>query len=390
MKWLYLILFSLVALVSQMLWLNFAALIGFLQPNYGIDEFTASLLILVFPLFYVLLSINAGAMIDKKGYKPVVAFGCILMAIGSIVRIFDDNFWVLLAGQSIIAIAQPYIINGISKLAADWFSEKEAGGAIGIGTAFMFIGMALGIALTPALVGEDGAGFHNMLIIMAAITVVCCLLFILLVKSNPASTNQLSDAGGLKDYAGLLKNKNIIMLNIISFISLGFFNGLTSWLEQILGEKGINAEDAGMVGGVLIIGGIVGAAIIPAISDKIKRRKIILSLAAIGATLLAYPLMTRTDMTILFVLAGALGFVFLPGYAILLTSSEEEAGKTKAGASTGLIMLSGNAGGVAVIMAMEAIKGDGSWLPAIYFCVGILTLASFCTFILKETFKKEA
>jgi fucose permease len=67
MKWLYLILFSLVALVSQMLWLNFAALINFLKLQYGVEEDIAMLLILVFPLFYVLLSVNAGAMIDKKG-----------------------------------------------------------------------------------------------------------------------------------------------------------------------------------------------------------------------------------------------------------------------------------------------------------------------------------
>lgn len=391
MKWLYLILFSLVALVSQMLWLNFAALVNFLKANYGVEEDIVMLLILSFPLFYVLLSVNAGAMIDKKGYKKVITFGVILMSLGSIIRIFDSNFWVLLAGQCIIAISQPYIINGISKLVADWFAEKDAGGAVGIGTAFMFIGMALGIALTPGLVGEDGSGFHSMLIIMAVITVVCSVLFIMLVKQNPSQTSaSVVSTGGLKDYGALLKNKNIILLNIISFISLGFFNGITGCLEQIQATYGINAEDSGMVGGMLIIGGILGAAIIPVISDKIKRRKIILMLAAIGATLLAYPVMTRTDLTLLYILAGALGFVFLPGYAILLTSSEEEAGKEKAGASTGLIMLFGNLGGLVVIPVMTILSGDGAtWVNAIYFCVAILAVASILSLFMKETFKKS-
>jgi predicted MFS family arabinose efflux permease len=391
MKWLYLILFSLVALVSQMLWLNFAALINFLKLQYGVEEDIAMLLILVFPLFYVLLSVNAGAMIDKKGYKPVITFGLILMCIGAIMRIFNDSFWMLFAGQCVIAIAQPYIINGISKLVADWFPEKDAAGAVGIGTAFMFIGMAMGIALTPGLVGEDGAGFNSMLIIMAAITIVCSLLFILIVKSNPNSNTNIISTGGLKDYGALLKNKNIVILSIISFISLGFFNGITGCLEQIQATYGINAEDSGMVGGMLIIGGIFGAAIVPVISDKIKKRKVILILAAIGATLLAYPVMTRTDMTILYFLAGLLGFVFLPGYAILLTSSEEEAGKQKAGASTGLIMLFGNAGGLVVIPVMAMLSSDGKdWVNAIYFCVGILAIAFVLSLFMKETFKKTA
>lgn len=392
MRWLYLILFSLVALVSQMLWLNFAALVNFLKAKYNVEEDIVMLLILSFPLFYVLLSVNAGALIDKKGYKKIITFGVILMSIGSIVRIFDSSFWVLLAGQCLIAIAQPYIINGISKLVADWFAEKDAGGAVGMGTAFMFIGMALGIALTPGLVGDDGAGFHSMLIIMAVITVVCSALFILIVKPNPSNVaSNVVSTGGLKDYGALLKNKNIILLNVISFISLGFFNGITGCLEQIQATYGINAEDSGMVGGMLIIGGIIGAAIIPMVSDKIKNRKIILILAAVGATLLAYPVMTRTNLTLLYILAAGLGFVFLPGYAILLTSSEEEAGKSKAGASTGLIMLFGNLGGLVVIPVMTILSGDGSsWVNAIYFCVAILAVASLLAFFMKDTFKKSA
>jgi MFS family permease len=388
MKWLYLILFSLVALVSQMLWLNFGAMGTFLQKNYEIDELMASLPILVFPLFYVLLSVNAGAMIDKKGYKPVVSFGVILMSLGSIVRIFHDNFYIMLAGQSLIAIAQPYIINGISKLVADWFDEKDAGGAIGIGTGFMFIGMGVGIGVSPAIAGEDGSGYGLMLMIMAIITVVTSLLFVLVVKTNKKSTQMSITSGGLKDFGTLLKNKNIIILNLISFASLGFFNGISGFLEQMLVEQGIKSEDGGMVAAALIGGGIVGAFIVPMISDKIKRRKIIMIIAAVGATALAYPVMTGNNIGLLYALAGALGFVFLPGYAILLTSSEEEAGKDKAGASTGLIMLFGNFGGVVVVFLAPILKGEGSWAPAVYLCMGLLVVATLLSFVMKETFKK--
>ncbi len=389
MKWLYLILFSLVALVSQMLWLNFGAMGIFLQSNYKIDELTASLPILVFPVFYCLLSVNAGAMIDKKGYKPVVTFGVLLMSLGSIIRIFHESFAVLMIGQSIIAIAQPYVVNGISKLVADWFDSKDSGGAVGIGTGFMFIGMGVGIGVSPAIAGEDGSGFQMMLIIMAAITTVCSLLFVAVVKQNKNSASSTISSGGLKDYAFLLKNKNIIILNLISFASLGFFNGISGYLEQMLVEQGIKSEDGGMVAAALIGGGILGAFIVPMISDKIKKRKIIMILAAVGATALAYPVMTGNDIGLLYALAGALGFVFLPGYAILLTSSEEEAGKDKAGASTGLIMLFGNFGGVVVVFLAPILKGDGtSWAPAVYLCMGLLAMATLFAFMMKETFKK--
>src|SRR5688572_16019876 len=216
MKWRNLLLFSFVALVSQMLWLNFGALANFMMAKYQVEPMEALLPVMVFPVFYVLLSINAGAMIDKKGYKKVITFGVILMSLGSIVRIFNDNFWILLVGQSIIAISQPYIINGISKLVADWFDEKDAGMGVGLGTLFMFLGMGLGIGLTPVLVGEDGSGFDMTMMIMAGITVVGSLLFIVGVKQNPNSTASVTSSGGLKDFGALLKNKNILLLSIIS------------------------------------------------------------------------------------------------------------------------------------------------------------------------------
>ena len=386
MKWLYLILFSLVALVSQMLWLNFAPLISFLETKYKVDEFTAGLPVMVFPLVYVLLSINAGAMIDKKGYKKVISFGAIVMSIGSIVRIFDSNFWMLFAGQCIIAVGQPYIINGISKLVSDWFAEKDAGGAVGIGTAGMFLGMAAGVGATLPLI--DATDFQTMQIIMAVVCVVFSLMFVALVKENKKQTDGPSSVGGLKDYALLLKNKNILVINILAFLSLGFFNGYFNWSEKIMKEIGINADQSSMVGTALIVAGIIGAGIVPLISDKIGKRKIFMVIAAVSATLISYPLLTSSDYGLLIILAAVMGFIFLPGYAILLTCGEEEAGKAKAGASTGLIMLSGNLGGTIVIMVMEMIKGDGSWKPAIYFCVGIMVLAVIFAFILKETYKK--
>lgn len=387
-KWVVLIAFALVALTNQMLWLNFSPLVTFVMSTYQVDEMTASLLMLIFPVMYVLFSVHAGGRIDKLGYKKVISYGSILMTIGAALRILHANFWMVFAGQALIAVAQPYIINGISKLVADWFEEKDAASATGLGTVGMFLGMALGAAITPMIVG-DGSGYTNMLMIMAGISLATTLFFIFAVKENKQS-NDVTSTGTWKDFASLLKNKNIVIINIISFIALGFFNGLTGWIEPILGERGITKEDAGMVAGVVIFGGILGAAIVPVISDKTKRRKPYILLSAILATALAYPLMTGSDIGLLLALGGAIGFLFLPGYPLLMAASEEEAGKAKAGASTGLLMFSGNFGGIVTIMGMQFIKGDGpTWMPAIYFCVGLIAIAIPFALMMKETFHRR-
>src|SRR5437868_9905169 len=97
-RWVVLTVFTLVAGLSQLLWLNFAPLISMIQKQYNVSEFMASLLLLVFPLIYVILSVPAGILIDKKGYLYSIGLGGVIMAAFSCVRIFDGSFWALLAG----------------------------------------------------------------------------------------------------------------------------------------------------------------------------------------------------------------------------------------------------------------------------------------------------
>ncbi|MFI5391119.1 MAG: MFS transporter, partial [Bacteriovoracales bacterium] len=99
-KWFALGSFSLSAGLSQFLWLNFAPLITFIEKKYGVSEEYAGLLLLVFPLTYVLLSLYSGKLIDKKGYRFSICLGSTVMATFACLRIFDQSFWILLAAQT--------------------------------------------------------------------------------------------------------------------------------------------------------------------------------------------------------------------------------------------------------------------------------------------------
>ncbi len=385
-RWAVLMAYFGVAAMSQMLWLNFAPLVSFLQTKYNVSELAVSSLLLSFPLLYVALSINSGTMIDKKGYRFVIILGSIISAVFACVRIFDGNFYMLVIGQTGIAIGQPYIINGISKLVSDWFDKEQSAMATGIGTAGMLIGMALGMGLTPAL--NESIGFTQTMIVFAGISVLFTLIFIFIAKENNIVKSKAVAMSAVKEIKLLLKNKNLVILLIICFFALGFFNGLTTWLEPILKPNGINAEQAGLVGAYLIIGGIVGSVIIPALSDKFKMRKPFLALCCLAALGVVYPLCTFSSLTTIYILGGLMGFFFLPGYALLLAMCEEIAGADKAGAATGLLMLAGNAGAVVVIVLMPLVNGENViWTNAIYLmlCLLIITL-TLVMGALKETF----
>ena len=386
-RWLVLFVFMLVAGLSQALWLNFAPLIVRVQADYGVDEDTAGLLLLVFPLLYVFLSIPAGILTDRRGYPFAVSLSAVLMAAAALLRIVDGGFWLLLGAQSVMAIAQPFAVNGISKLVLDWFAPDEGVTATGLGTMGMFLGMAAGIALTPPMV--EAWGMRGAMAGWAAASVGIAALSLAFIRTNPsASAAPAIEPGVLESFRPLLSSKPLILLFGITALGLGYFNGLTAWIELILAPNGIDSVHAGYVGGVLIVGGIVGAGIVPLLAEWTGRRKPFILGSTFSALLTLWPMAHSADFTTVMVMSALQGFFFLPAFALLLDVGSALAGQRLAGAATGLLMLAGNGGGVAVMIAMVSLKqGSGNWESAVLLLIGCLVIAGASAAFLPETGK---
>jgi predicted MFS family arabinose efflux permease len=379
-KWVNLMIFALMAALSQVMWLNFAAMLGYLQSVYSVTEEVASLVILVFPLGYVLFGFHAGRWIDRVGYKKVLVWAGLGMTLAALGRLLPLGFAGLLVCQIGLAIVQPYIINAINALVADGFAPEEQAGAVGLGTAAMFIGMALGIGLTPVLVESLGFAYGmGIWALASALATLACMLGLKETRSVHASGSSLA---GVK---ALMKRPEMWRLLLVSLLALGYFNGLTTFIELILGEKSISAEESGLIAAVMILGGIVGAVVVPLISDKLGKRKPFILLAAFSALVLTYPLLQGGGLVGLMGLGASLGFLFLPGYALLLSHAERVAGVSLAGTATGLLMISGNVGAVLVILGMQTLHGiSGTWQTAVWGCMGILVLALCIAFFLRD------
>lgn len=383
MRWVVLGLFMLVAGLSQALWLNYAPLITTVQAKYGVSEASASLLVLVFPLIYVLLSVHAGRLTDTKGYRFTVGLGAWLMAVFACLRISDGgHFWVVLVAQTGIAVGQPYAVNGISKLVGDWFTPEHSAIATGLGTMGMFIGMAVGMAATPPAI--EALGYAGAMAVFAGVSIAIALAWMLVVKNNPHAVPVA--ASQTPTLRSLMANPRLQLLFVVAFLGLGFFNGFTTWLEPILAPNGFDAVKAGVIGGVLIVGGIIGAVVIPALSDWAHRRKPFLIGSVVLALFALVPVCTSRDETVVLASSFALGFFFLPAFALLLDMCASVAGEAAAGGATGLLMLFGNGGGVVVIVAMVVVKGDAATFErGVYLLYGVVVLALALAFAVPET-----
>lgn len=378
----------LVAGLSQAVWLNFAPLLSFVQVRYGVGEDTAGLLILVFPALYVLLSVPSGLIIDRHGYRATLRLAAAGMAICSLMRVFDGGFAWLLAAQIGLAVFQPFAVNPISKLVLDWFAPEQRALATGLGTMGMFMGMAVGIAATPVMV--EAWGYQGTMASWAGIAAALCALCFVLVRENAPGLAAPAELGMRASLRSLLTSGPLVLLFGVAALGLGYFNGITTWLEPILAQRGMDAVQAGVAGGVLILGGIVGAASIPALSDRLRRRKPFVLGSVVAASLTLWPAVQSEVYATVLIACALQGFCFLPAFALLLEMCSELAGAARAGSATSLLMLAGNAGGVLVIVAMVMLKdGDGGWGPAVVLLFALLAAAALGTLLLPETYPRR-
>jgi cyanate permease len=171
---------------------------------------------------------------------------------------------------------------------------------------------------------------------------------------------------------------------LVSFIGLGIFNGLTTWIEGIIRPRGFTPTDAGTLGALMIVGGVIGAVVMPALSDKQRKRQRFLYIAFFGAIPGMIGLTYATNATLLFVSAFALGFFLTSAMPIAMQYAAEVTHPTPEGTSNGLIQLFGQAA-VVFVYIMEALKSaDGSFTPALLLAIGLLLVSGFFVSQMKD------
>lgn len=127
-------------------------------------------------------------------------------------------------------------------------------------------------------------------------------------------------------------------------------------MEKVLEPFGISITDAGIVGGVFIAGGILGSIVIPALSDKMARRRPFLIADLLVSAVALMVFVTRGGLVFLEVSAFILGFFLMSALPIGLQVSAELVGSGMAGTAASVLWLFSQIGSVVFIVLMESVK----------------------------------
>jgi predicted MFS family arabinose efflux permease len=185
----------------------------------------------------------------------------------------------------------------------------------------------------------------------------------------------------------MMRQRDFVMLLVIFFVGLGAFNAITTWIEQILSPRGFSATQAGDAGGLMILGGIIGAVILPLLSDRARKRVPFLIAAVVGAAVGLVGITFSSGYLALLIFSFCFGFFLLSAGPIGFQYGAEITFPAPEGSSNGLLILMGQISGIAFILGMDAFKAPktGSMtLPLLVLCA-MLLLALALAGSLKES-----
>jgi len=390
-RWLVLAAFVPVALMTQVLWITFAPITSAAAKFYGTSDLMIGLLSMSFMVVYILIVIPSAWVIDTHGFKAAVGFGAVLSAVFALLRgLFASNFTVVFLSQVGIAIGQPFVIGAITKIAARWFPARERATAAGLGTLALYLGPLAAMLLSPYLFVR--IGMNRMLLVYGIATAAAAVFFLIVAREHPPTPAGADERALMFDgLKAMLRQRDFLFLLAMFFVGLGLFNSVSTWIEDIVRPRGFSISQAGRLGGLMLVGGIVGAVVMPVLSDLSRRRKpfVVLALAGLIPGLLG---LTYATHSWLLLLSGfVFGFFLLSAGPIGFQYAAEITYPAPEGTSNSLLLVMGQASGIAFILGMDALKdkATGSMTAPLLILAALGVVAVVLAVFLRESpFKK--
>jgi predicted MFS family arabinose efflux permease len=360
-NWAVVAAYASVVACTQMLWLTFAPIDTDVARDFEVSKNAVGWLAQVFPLLYVVLALPAGVALDRW-FRGSLMTGASLTALGAAIRLISQTFLWAMVGQLAVAVAQPFVLNALTKTATGYLPPRARPAGIAVASGAQFLGALLALGMGPLL--EERHGLGPLLPIQAAIA--CAAAAVLAAGLRRAPRSEAPPATiGVGEMRAVWAVDLIRKLACLAFVGVGVFVALSTWLQPILHNDHISSTAASAMLAGMLLAGTIGCAVVPPAVARAgaERRYLQAAVAWVAGCCIALAVLHRL-VAADFVLIAAIGFVLLAALPVMLELTERRMGAS-GGVATGILLLVGNAGGLLVALVVGALVD----LPAVAFVV---------------------
>jgi len=203
-RWLMMLLFCLAIGVNQVIWITFAPIAAAAEKHFEVADWYINGLSLVFMVTYVPMTLPATYFIERLGCRTALVTGSLLTAVGASIRVAaaylpaaygnQARAVVLMGGQFLAAVGQPFLMNMPPKLANVWFPTHQRAIADTVCSMAAPVGAAIGFLLPDMLMEGGGDAMLRMLAGEAALAGLIFMLATPLFRSVPPTPPSASAA----------------------------------------------------------------------------------------------------------------------------------------------------------------------------------------------------
>ncbi|KAE8355832.1 major facilitator superfamily domain-containing protein [Aspergillus coremiiformis] len=258
-------------------WLTFSSVSTTASQHFGVSESAINWMSTGYLFAFCIASPVVILTLNRGGPKPAIIITSTLLLLGNWIRYagtiaHGGIFGVAMFGQILIGLAQPFCLSAPTRYSDLWFSDQGRTSATAVATLANPLGAALGQLIDSFWVTEPSEVPDMVLYISVIATIAAIPSFILPSKppTPPSASSATTRTPLLLAIAQLLKTREFWFIFIPFSIYVGFFNSVSSLLNQILSPYAFTETEAGIAGGILIIVGLISSAIVSPITDRFK------------------------------------------------------------------------------------------------------------------------
>jgi len=391
-RWFLLFIFMLGNISLQIIWISYATVTIEAATYYSVGEFEILFLSTIFMITYIPVSFIATWFINRFGFRIGVGLGAMINGVFGFLRVLvGPNYPLVLIVQVMVSLSQPFFLNSVSLLSKNWFPESERNTSTGLSVISQLLGIAIGMVLTPILV--IAFNLEVMLFIYGLYSLIIGVVFVIFARDEPPTPPSIrvnkedtEVKGGLKL---LFLSKQFVIISIIFFVGLGAFNMLSTYIELIVSPRGLSAIEVGNLGGLMILGGIIGATLMSTLADKLRKRAFLIKISLLIAVASFIVISFANTTPLLYVTGFLLGFGLLSVGPVLLEYAVDVTVPVPEASSNGMLMVIGSISGILFILGFEGFTTpSGDYFPALI-VLSILSLVSFVLSLFLKDVKKE-
>ncbi len=244
---------------------------------------------------YVVMQIPSGILADTLGARKTVTFGCLTMAIGSVLFGLASSFSILFIARMLVGLGASVIFLSIIKIQSTWFKEKDFGTLTGLTTAVGGFGNAMAQGPLAALVAV--LTWRMSFVAIGVFTLLLAVVLYIFVRNRPEDKGYApvivlpeQPAGKTKIthvMAEILKCKYIWPVMVVGFLMMGMSTMMAAWNIPVLSTMyDMTATQAGTYS---FFGPLIAALsgfLFGIVSDRMRLRKALIIMCAAGSALM--------------------------------------------------------------------------------------------------------